>query len=442
MGDMTGDGSAASTYLLRQVRVLDPVTHCDRIADVLIADNKIRAIETALTSLPEGIDAAAVNEVRRPGAILGPGLVEFYSHASDPGFESRETVDTLARSALLGGFTRLMLLPTTQPVIDHKAGLMQLRARFSEQCPGLKVGVWGGLTAGLLGRQLSDLGELATAGAVGFTNAGALPNEMLYPALEYGQALNKPIGISLCRSPRPAREGAAALRLGLPSASAADETAVLAALLEQLDTIPASVHVMQLSTARGVALVAEAKTRGLPVTASTTWLHMLKDTTHLDTYNPNLRIHPPLGNPRDREALVHGVATGTIDGIAIEHCPHTYEEKTVPFAESPPGVIGLQMALPLLWNQLVEAGRLSALELWRALSTHPAQCLQQPPPSLALHQDAELVLFDPTERWEATPQALASLSHNTPWLYQPVPGRVVELWLPTDSATAGPPQGS
>ncbi|MGB3612790.1 MAG: hypothetical protein WBA10_03285, partial [Elainellaceae cyanobacterium] len=345
---------------------------------------------------------------------------------------------TLARSALLGGFTRIMLLPTTQPVIDHSAGLMQLRASVSAVCPGLKVGIWGGLTTGLAGQQLSDLGELAAAGAIGFTNAGALPSEILYSALDYGQALNKPIGISLCRSPHPAREGAIALRLGLPSAPASDEASVLAALLEQLDVIPAAVHVMHLSTARGVALVAEAKARGLPVSASTTWLHLLKDATHLDTYNPNLRVHPPLGNPSDREALIQGVASSTIDAIAIEHCPYTYEEKTVPFTEAPPGVIGLQTALPLLWEQLVDTGQLSAIALWRALSTQPAQCLQQRPSELSLQQDAELVLFDPAESWEATPQTIVSLSNNTPWLHRPILGRVVQVWMPMEETTADP----
>ncbi|MEO0406228.1 MAG: dihydroorotase [Cyanobacteria bacterium P01_A01_bin.135] len=415
----------ASTYLLRQVRLLDPAGQRDGVVDVLIQGGCIQAIAPELTELPD-LDAEVVT-LERPG-VLGPGLVDCYSHASDPGFETRETIDTLARSALAGGVTHLNLLPTTRPAVDHAAGLQQLRSRFTVACPELSVGFWGGLTRNLAGQQLSDLAELGAAGAIGFTNAGYLPFDLLYPALDYSQALGKPLALSLCQATQPAREGAASLRLGLASTPAAEEAAGLARLMEHLEAIPAPVHLMHLSTARGVALVAEAKERGLPVSASTSWLHLLRDTTHLSTYDPNLRVRPPLGNPEDREALVAGVASGVIDAIAIEHCPYTYEEKTVPFAEAPPGVIGLQTALPLLWQHLVKPGRLSALTLWHALSIGPARCLQLALPQLAVAQPANLVLFNPTERWQATPEALVSQAQNTPWLNQAIEGRVARTW--------------
>ncbi len=430
MGDLSL-ADPSSTYLLRQVRVLDPLTQSDRVADVLIVANKIRALEASIETLPDDVDANAVQSVSRPGAVLGPGLVDLYSHASEPGFEPRETIATLTQSAVRGGFTRLAILPATQPVVDNAALLRQLRAEFAAACPALAVSFWGALTLSLAGKQLTDLGDLKAAAAAGFTDARALPSHILYPALDYAQALGKPVGVSLCRSPHPIRDGAMALRLGLPSAPHTDETGPLAALIEQVKIAPTPVHVMRLSTARGVALVARAKADGLPVSASTTWIHLLQDTTHLTAYDPNLRVHPPLGNPDDREALIDGVVDGTIDAIAIDHCPHPYEEKTVAFAESPPGVTGLQVALPLLWSHLVETNRVSALALWRALSAHPAHCLQQSPPQIALGQVAELTLFDPADSWDATPEAIASLSRNFPWLNKTIAGRVVGLWTPT-----------
>lgn len=422
-------GDASSADLLRQVRLLDPLTQRDRTADVLIASGQIRAIEDRLTTLPSDIDPEGLREIRRPGAILGPGLVDLYSYASEPGFEAREPVEALTRSAMLGGFTRLTLLPHTQPVVDHAAMVRQLRAIAIAAAPKLRVAVWGALTRDLAGAHLSDLAELAAAGATGFAN-GPLATDMLYPALDYAQALGKPIALSLCRSAHPARDGAIALRLGLLSAPVTDEAAPLAALLEQIELTRTPVHLMRLSTARGVALVAQAKARNLPVTASTTWLHLLRNASHLTTYDPNLRVHPPLGNPADQQALIEGIASGTLDAIAVDHRPYTYEEKTVAFGESPPGVIGLQTALPLLWAHLVETGRLSALALWRALSVLPAQCLQQAPPAVNLGQRTELVLFDPTEQWDVTPDTLASPACNTPWQGTTISGRVVQVWPP------------
>lgn len=132
---------------------------------------------------------------------------------------------------------------------------------------------------------------------------------------------------------------------------------------------------MRVSTARSVELIRAAKQQGLPITASTTWMHVLLSILDIQTYNPNLRLEPPLGNPSDQQALIQGIQDGVIDAIAIDHSPYTYEEKTVAFAEAPPGAIGLELALPLLWQAFVVPGIWDALTLWRCLSTHPAQCL-------------------------------------------------------------------
>jgi dihydroorotase len=197
------------------------------------------------------------------------------------------------------------------------------------------------------------------------------------------------------------------------------ETAALAAIVEIIAEIGTPVHLMRISTRRGVEIIAAAKQRGIPVTASTTWLHLIADTTDLATYNPNLKLDPPLGNPDDRIALIEAIKTGVLDAIAIDHSPYTYEEKTVAFGEAPAGSIGLELALPLLWQHLVVPGKLSALELWAALSTKPAQCLHQSPPT-------QLILFDTQATQIVTQNSLKSLSHNTAWLGREVVGRVVD----------------
>ncbi|NJR32657.1 MAG: hypothetical protein HC778_07345 [Chamaesiphon sp. CSU_1_12] len=187
---------------------------------------------------------------------------------------------------------------------------------------------------------------------------------------------------------------------------------------------------MRVSTARSVALIETAKARGLPITASVGWMHLLWDSEDLRSYNVNLRLDPPLGNPADRAALIQGLEMGVVDAIAIDHMPHTYEEKTVPFAEAPVGAIGLELALPLLWQSFVESQRWSALDLWQKLSTNPLEILKQSANSIIEGQSAELTLFDPHASWEAKPCVLKSLSSNTPYLDKTVVGRVVKTWHP------------
>jgi dihydroorotase len=218
------------------------------------------------------------------------------------------------------------------------------------------------------------------------------------------------------------------LRLGLPGSPVIAETLPLSALLEYVAYLGTPVHIMRVSTARGVELIRSAKAQGLPITASTTWMHLVLNITAVQSYHPSLRLDPPLGTPADQAALIHGLQEGVIDAIAIDHTPLTYEEKTVAFAEAPPGAIGLELALPLLWQTFVESGRWSAVSLWQFLSTNAVRCLQQSSAAIQPGQRAELILFDPKIAWTVSAQTLHSRSINTPWLEQTILGRVVKIW--------------
>jgi dihydroorotase len=428
-----------TSELLQQVRVLDPVSGTDQLADVLIADGVIKAVETAISDIPAD---TSVRDCR--GLILAPGLVDLYSHSGEPGFEERETWLSLLEAAAAGGFTRLAILPDTVPPLDNPSGLAALhqkipalqQARTQAILPPLPLLYsWGALTQGVEGQQMTELAELAASGVVGFTDGRAIANlGLLRRALEYLQPLGKPVALVPCDSKLAGngvmREGVQSLRYGLPGNPAIAESAALAAILELVADIRTPVHLMRISTRRSVELIEDAKARGLPITASTTWMHLLLNTEAVGSYDPNLRLEPPLGNPVDRAALIRGVREGIIDAIAVDHTPYTYEEKTVAFAEAPPGAIGLELALPLLWHALVEKGDWSALELWQFLSTKPALCLQQRPSAIAPQQPAELVLFNPQETWNVEKHALKSHSHNTSWLGQPLTGRVMQTWCP------------
>lgn len=413
--------------LFQQVRVVDPVSEVDRIADVLVVEGEIQQIGDRISEYPSDLEIRDCQ-----GLILGPGLVDLYSHSGEPGYEERETLESLSQAAAAGGFTRIAILPDTNPPIDRPAVLSFVRSKSSAS-HSPQFHFWGALTLEVAGQQMSELVELADAGVVGFTDGKPLANWVLVRrVLEYLQPLGKPVAFWCCDRTLAgngiAREGFESLRLGLPGNPAISETTAVAALLECVAATGTPVHLMRVSTARSVELIGDAKQRGLPVTASTTWLHLLKDTADLASYDPNLRLEPPLGNRGDRQALIEGVKTGIIDAIAIDHTPQTYEDKTVAFAQAPPGAIGLELALPLLWQVFVVEHQESPLKLWRVLSTNPARCLQQPPPQLAIGKPAEFTLFDPKQTWTANEQTLKSRSRNTHGWGTTIQGRVVQTW--------------
>ncbi|BAY80135.1 dihydroorotase, multifunctional complex type (plasmid) [Nostoc linckia NIES-25] len=425
--------------LLQQVRVIDPVSETDEIFDVLIADGYIQAVASRISDISSDTQ---IRDCR--GLVLGSGLVDLYSHSGEPGFEERETLVSLLQAAAAGGFTRVSLLPDTSPAIDNPALVAQLYKRRAEESlhsyspllsrsPAPLLHIWGAITLDVAGKQMTELADLASAGVVGFTDGKPLENlALVQRVLEYLQPLEKPVAFWPCDRQLAAngviREGAQALRLGLPPVPASAETSAIAALIELVAAIGTPVHIMRVSTARSVELIATAKAAGLPITASTTWMHLLLDTKAIKSYNSSLHLDPPLGNASDVAALRAGVRGGVIDAIAIDHAPYTYEEKVQAFAEAPAGAIGFELALPLLWQYLVETGEFTALELWRALSSNPAKCLGQKINAIRPHQSAELTLFDPQQTWKVERKNLHTLSQNTPWLGQQLQGRVVQTW--------------
>lgn len=418
--------------LLRQVRLLDPLTYTDQVVDVLIENGVIQAIAPQIHDYP---DQAEITDCT--GFILGPGLVDLYSTVGEPGFESRETLNSIAAAAVAGGFTRVALLPSTHPAVDS-AEQVEWRLAHSPHHLPVQLQSWAALTQNLEGQKLVELSELASTAICGFSDGQPLnPGTLVRHALDYLKPLQtksfpKCIMLWPCDRALAAsgviREGIQALQTGLPENPVMAETTALAALFEIVETLQTPVHIMRVSTARSVEILKAAKDRGLPITASTTWMHLLWNSENLRSYNVNLRLDPPLGNPSDQEALILGLETGVIDAIAIDHQPHTYEEKTVPFAEAPPGAIGLELALPLLWQTFVSTQRWSALDLWGKLSTNPLKILNQSPTAIAENHKVELTLFNPTHPWGVDGHSLQSLSINTPWVGSNLTGRAVKTW--------------
>ena len=414
--------------LLQQIRIIDSTESRDFVADVLVVDGHIQAIEVQITNYPSNTQIIQCNDL-----ILGAGLVDFYSYSGEPGYEARETLYSLAASAAAGGFTEVAVLPNTTPPIDNIEILTSLQQKVSQlknniHQPLSQLHFWTAFTT-KEAKHLSELGELSNY-TIGFTGQLSFTNLSLFKqALEYLQPLQKPIAVDVSQNQLTnhgfMREGTESIRYGLVGNPSYSETAAIAAIIEIVASIGTPVHIMRVSTARGVQLIADAKRRGVPVTASTTWMHLLLSTQDQKTYNPNLRLEPPLGNLNDLKALQQGVKSGIIDAIAIDHHSYTYEEKTVPFALAPPGAIGLELALPILWQKLVTTNILSPIELWQALSLKPRLCLQQPSLQINKTSISDLILFNTQKTWLANSRNINSLGANTPWWNREITGKVI-----------------
>ena len=281
---------------------------------------------------------------------------------------------------------------------------------------------------------MTDWGELSETGVIGFSDGGTIQDwRLLQRALEYGSIWQKPLALvplnGALRGNGVMREGALAIQLGLPPDPVMSEAAAIASLLELLPHYSTPVHLMRISTARSVELIAQAKNEGLNLTASVNWHHLLLDNQaianglppHSSRYDPNLRFDPPLGNEGDRLALIEAIKTGVIDAIAVDHQAFTYEEKTQTFAETPPGAIGYELILPCLWQHLVESGQLTPGQLWPALSTNALRCLG------LSEEESSQTLFDPQALWTINRGAMQTPAYNSPWWGQELRGKVVAV---------------
>lgn len=402
--------------LFRQVRWLDPYDGTDRVMDLgWDTERAERTVSSAPDRIIEG----------HGRLVVGPGLTDLYARSGEPGYEERETLDSLAAAARAGGYSRVTLLPSTTPPVDDPAQVDFLRKHFPAM--GVEPIVLGAISHGLAGEQLAEVGYLAEAGVAGFTDDRPIQNWMLLRRfLDYVRVLNKPVLLWPCLSALAggiALEGQWSIRLGLSGMPVQAQTTALAMMLELVVLSGTPVHFMRLSTARSVDLLRQAKASGLPVSGSVTIHHLIHGSPELESYDPCLRFDPPLGNPEDQLALIEGVADGTIDAVASDHTPWTYEEKHLPFAQAPAGSIALELVLPLIWR-LVAEGRLSALRAWEVLSTGPEQVLR-----LEAQQRTTLVMFDPNRRWEVNQQSLHSRSLATAWLGKTVQGKVLETFV-------------
>lgn len=434
-----------SGLLLRGGRVIDPASGRDDHVDVLVRDGIVAAVGT-------GLVADGVETFDARGLIVAPGFIDLHCHLRDPGQPHKETIASGGRAAAAGGFTTICCMPNTDPVIDTRSVVEYVLRTAAAESP-VHVLPIGAVTKGQAGTELAELGELAEAGVVAYSDDGKpiATAALMRHALDYSRITGRPV-IDHCEEltltgGAPANEGPVAARLGLRGWPVAAETIVIARDLELAALTGGRLHLAHVSTARGVDLVRQAKASGVPVTAEVTPHHLTMTdewllgeqlywpatgSTRIERrppYDTRTKVNPPLRSRADVEALVEGLADGTIDAIATDHAPHALVDKHCAYDEAAFGISGLETALGVLLS-LVETGALSLPRLIEALTSGPLRVLgdlrgRASPGRIAVGCPADVTVFHPARPWRVDPEQFLSKGQNSPLDGIELPGRVV-----------------
>jgi dihydroorotase len=404
----------------------------ERRADVRIVGNEIAEIAPSIDP-PVGATVLDAS-----GCYLGPGLVDLHTHLREPGSEVAETVETGCRAAALGGFTAVVAMPNTQPAIDHPSVVRDVLELGREAMA--EVAVAAAITVGRQGERLTRMGEIAALGVHLFTDDGAGVQDagLMRQALEYAGDL----GIVLaqhCQDDSLAagghmHEGSLSARLGIAGQPALAEEAMLARDLALVRLTGTPMHFLHLSTAGSVELIRRARHDHLPVTAEVTPHHLLLTDEAVASYDSVFKVNPPLRTAGDVEALRQALASGIVDAVATDHAPHSPERKELPFDEAPPGMLGLETALVVVWEAMsryAEDESARARSVFSYLSWNPARIAKLDQASggrqaggIEAGEIANLTIFDPKQAWTVDGARLASRSRNTPYHNRSFAGKV------------------
>ncbi|GAA4381043.1 dihydroorotase [Nocardioides caricicola] len=413
----------STSYLIKNVSVLGGTP-----TDLLLEDG---VIAEGSSEEAEVIDAT--------GLIALPGLVDLHTHLREPGREDAETVESGTRAAALGGFTAVHAMANTEPVADT-AGVVEQVWRLGREAGYCDVFPVGAVTVGLQGAQLAELGAMADSAARVrvFSDDGKCVHDpvLMRRALEYVKAFDGVVA-QHAQEPRltegaQMNEGELSGRLGLAGWPAVAEEAIIARDVLLAEHVGSRLHVCHLSTAGSVEIVRWAKARGVDVTAEACPHHLLLTDELAATYDPIYKVNPPLRSAADVEAVKAGLADGTIDIVATDHAPHPHEDKDCEWAAAAFGMLGLETALSIVQQTMVDTGLLDWAGVAERMSYAPARIgrvSDQHGRPLEVGEPANVVLYDPTATRTVDPAESASLSRNTPYRGMELPGRVVATFL-------------
>lgn len=402
--------------LLKNARIIEPSESIDRVADVLIVEGIIEKIGTNIGA------SENVQEYELDGKIVAPGFIDMHVHLREPGYEHKETIETGLDAAANGGFTAVCCMPNTNPPMDDASVVKFVKQKSAKTLNGL-VDVYPVAAATKLreGKELSPMMELVEAGAVAFSDDGSpIENpEIMRRAFEYSNMLGKiiiqhPEDRSLAKG-GVMNEGLVSTSLGLPPIPSIAEEIMIDRDIRIAEFVDATYHVAHISTAGSVEIIRQAKKKNLKVTCEVTPHHFTLTDDAVRTFDTNTKMNPPLRTKADCDAIKEGLRDGTIDVIASDHAPHSFDEKEVEYLEAPFGIVGLETAIGLAITELVIPKILSVNQLIEKYSINPRKILSLPSVKIQVGERANFTILDIQKHWKVDAQNFKSKSKNTPF---------------------------
>ena len=408
--------------LIKNGRVVHPVTSAVILQDILIEDGKIVLIE-------RGLEAEADQVIDASGLAVSPGLVDMHVHLRDPGLTYKEDIITGSNAAARGGITAMACMANTSPTVDCPEQVQYVLDR-ANQGSGVQIFPIAALSKGLRGEEPTDADALKKAGARALSDDGNNvdnANLMRDVLIQAGQ-LDIPV---LCHCEdtsmvegRAVNEGSVSRQLWLEGRPAIAEELVVMRDAMLAEETGAHVHICHVSTARSVEIIRKMKKKGIHITCETCPQYFTLTEDEVLVQGSLARVNPPLRTAQDVKGIIAGLKDGTIDAIATDHAPHSAEEKARPLVRAPSGMIGLETSLAITLTQLYHTGKMELPEIIRRMSTNPSDILHLPKGRMSLGVDGDLTIFDPNEEWTVDPERFASKARNTPFGGWKVKGRV------------------
>lgn len=408
--------------LIKNGRLIDPANGIDEVTDILVDDFHVQKIGKIEDSCECQIDAT--------GKIVSPGLIDLHVHFREPGDEEEETIASGSAAAVAGGFTSVVCMPNTNPPIDEATGVEYIH-RMGRQARKTFIYVMGAITKDRSGKELSEMGLMTQAGAIGFTDDGSGVQDaaVMQRAMKYASMFNLVVS-QHCQDESLAKNGVMnagynATVLGLPGMDPLAEEMMLWRDIQLAKKAGVRYHVQHISTAGSVKIVRQAKAEGIPVTCEVTPHHLLLTEEAIVDYDTNYKVNPPLRSHKDIEALQQAVKDGIVDALATDHAPHLQSEKELEFLTAPCGIASLECALPLYRKALLEPGIVDWSQMLAMMTYKPAQILNVDKGKLGVGDRADITIIDPEAEWTIDARKFFSKSRNCPYHGWKVKGKVL-----------------